>query len=94
MAPFKTAFPANVTKDMSVGSDSQFPVPPHRGGENGVGEVESGLTSSRRYSPTSLSRSKNRCEHTTGLLPEDGRGRLRLVKYDDGGWIEPPRVNR
>ena len=34
------------------------------------------------------------CEHTTGLLLGDGRGRLRLVKYDDGSWIELPRVNR
>lgn len=34
------------------------------------------------------------CEYKTGLSPEDGRDRLRLVKDDDGSWIKLPRVNR
>ena len=68
MASLKIGFPANVTKDTSVGSDSQFPIPPHLGGENGVDEVENGLTSSRRYSPTSLSRPKNRSCVSTRLV--------------------------
>lgn len=33
-------------------------------------------------------------EHTAGLSFGEGRDRLRLVKYDDGSWIEFPRVNR
>lgn len=39
-------------------------------------------------------REQNMCEYKTGLSPEDGRDRLRLVKDDDGSWIKLPRVNR
>ena len=72
MTPLKIGFPVNVTNDTSVGLNSQFPMPPHRGEENGMDEVESGLTSSRRYSPTSLSRPENKLCVSTRLVYDQG----------------------
>ena len=42
---------------------------------------------------SNITAKKEMREHKTDLSSEDGRDRLRLVKYDDGSGIEPPRVN-
>ena len=67
MAPVRIGFPVSVTKDTSARLDSQSPMSLHQRGDNGVDELENGLTSSRRYSPTSLQEPKNKLCMSTRL---------------------------